>query len=167
MSGEKNWDSVLKLFSAGCDAVRQVSQKKDHPIEVVLHFTNPENRNQFLSFAKSLDNASGIRLRRAGGVLQNQTGPDCPRRSRRKNVLRHWDHTNRSEIASTYDKKVMVAEVSYCYTLDDGDGSGNSVGEGANCDLAYPVSVQGQADAVRDVVNAVASFQHGVPVFLA
>lgn len=154
MSGEKNWDSVLKLFSAGCDAVRQVSRKTNHPIEVVLHFTNPENRNQFLSFARSLDNA-GVDYDIFAtsyypywhGTLENLTS-----------VL--------SEIASSYGKKVMVAEISYCYTLDDGDGSGNSVGEGANCDLTYPVSVQGQADAIRDAVNAVASCgDAGVGVF--
>lgn len=145
MSGEKNWNSVLKLFSAGCDAVRQVSQKKDHPIEIVLHFTNPENRNQFLSFARSLDN-SGVDY----DIFATSYYP-------------YWHGTLEnlasvlSEIASAYHKKVMVAEVSYCYTQDDGDGSGNSVNKGANCDLTYPVSVQGQADAIRDVVNAVAS----------
>lgn len=154
MAGEKNWDSVLKLFSAGCDAVRQVSKKKDHPMEIVLHFTNPENRSQFMSFAKSLDNA-GIDY----DIFATSYYP-------------FWHGTldnlssALSEIASTYQKKVMVAEVSYCYTMQDGDGSGNSVGEGAACDLNYPVSIQGQADAVRDVVNAVAACgDAGVGVF--
>lgn len=155
MSGEKNWNSVLELFSAGCDAVRQVSEKRNHPIQIVLHFTNPENRSQFLSFAKSLDTA-GVDYDIFAtsyypfwhGTLENLTSA-------------------LSEIASTYNKKVMVAEVSYCYTMADGDGSGNSIGEGsAFCELNYPVSVQGQADAVRDVVNAVASCgDAGVGVF--
>lgn len=155
MSGEKNWNSVLKLFSSGCDAVRRVSEKRDHPIQIVLHFTNPENRSQFLSFAKSLDTA-GVDYDIFAtsyypfwhGTLENLTS-----------VL--------SEIAATYDKKVMVAEVSYCYTMEDGDGSGNSIGEGsAFCELNYPVSVQGQADSVRDVVNAVVSCgDAGVGVF--
>ncbi|MCM1191070.1 MAG: glycosyl hydrolase 53 family protein [Butyrivibrio sp.] len=155
MSGEKNWDSVLKLFSSGCDAVRRVSEKKKHPMEIVLHFTNPENSTQFLSFARSLDDADVDYDIFATsyypfwhGTLTNLTS-----------VL--------SKIALIYDKKVMVAEVSYCYTMEDGDGSGNSIGDGsASCELNYPVSVQGQANAVRDVVNAVAACgDAGVGVF--
>ena len=143
MSGVKSWNDVMKLFSAGCGAVRRVSEKRDHPIQIALHFTNPENSNQYLSFAKSLDSAGVDYDIFASsyypfwhGTLENLT-------------------STLSEIASTYNKKVMVAEVSYCYTMDDGDGSGNSIGEGSVCDLPYPVSVQGQADCIRDVVNAV------------
>ncbi len=154
MSGEKNWNNVLKLFSAGSEAVRQVSGKRDHPMQVVLHFANPENRNQYLSFAKSLDTAGVDYDIFASsyypfwhGTLENLT-------------------STLSEIASTYNKKVMVAEVSYCYTMEDGDGSGNSIGEGSVVDLTYPVSVQGQADCIRDVVNAVAACgDAGVGVF--
>lgn len=154
MSGVKDWDSVLKLFSAGCDAARQVSDKKKHPIQIAIHFTNPENRNQYLSFAKSLDTAGVDYDIFASsyypfwhGTLENLT-------------------STLSEIASTYHKKVMVAEVSYCYTMADGDGSGNSIGNGSVCDLPYTVSVQGQADCIRDVVNAVVSCgDAGVGVF--
>ncbi|MDE6639214.1 MAG: glycosyl hydrolase 53 family protein [Acetatifactor sp.] len=154
MSGEKNWDSVLKLFSSGCDAVRQVSQKKKHPIQIALHFTNPENHDQYLSFARSLD-AAGVDYDIFAssyypywhGTLENLT-------------------TTLSEIASTYSKKVMVTEVSYCYTAADGDGWGNSVSGGSDSNLPYPVSVQGQADCIRDVVNAVVSCgDAGVGVF--
>lgn len=155
MSGEKNWDSVLRLFSSGCSAVRQVSEKRNHPMQIVLHFTNPENRSQFLSFARSLDTA-GVDY----DIFATSYYP-------------YWHGTLEnltsalSEIAANYDKKVMVAEVSYCYTMDDGDGSGNSISESsAFCELNYPVSVQGQADAVRDVVNAVVSCgDAGVGVF--
>lgn len=154
MSGEKNWDSVLKLFSAGCDAVRQVSAKENHPIQIAIHFTNPENRTQYLSYAKSL-NEAGIDYDIFAssyypywhGTLENLTG-------------------TLSMIATIYQKKVMVAETSYCYTAADGDGSGNSVSGSPGIDLRYPVSVQGQADSIRDVVNAVASCKNaGVGVF--
>lgn len=154
MAGEKSWDSVLKLFSAGCDAVRQVSAKKNHPIQIALHFTNPENRAQYLSFARSLDTAgvdydifASSYYPYWHGTLENLTA-------------------TLSEIAETYQKKVMVTEVSYCYTTADGDGWGNSVSGGAGSDLPYPVSVQGQADCIRNVVNAVAACgDAGVGVF--
>jgi arabinogalactan endo-1,4-beta-galactosidase len=60
-------------------------------------------------------------------------------------------------IADTYGKKVMVAELAYAYTYENGDGFGNTVSEGnASLTLPYPVSVHGQAHAVRDVIAAMA-----------
>src|SRR5699024_12720871 len=53
-------------------------------------------------------------------------------------------------VADTYDKKVMVAETSYVYTAEDGDGHGNTSPESGQV-LDYPITVQGQADALRDV----------------
>lgn len=60
-------------------------------------------------------------------------------------------------------KDVCVLETAYPWTLEDGDGSGNSLGEG-RLPEGYPASVQGQAHAVRDVCAAVAEAQ-GLGVF--
>lgn len=154
LSGEKDWDSVLKLFAAGCGAVRQVSADKEHPIQIAIHFTNPENSAQYLSYASSLD------------------GADIDYDIFASSYYPYWHGTlgnltsTLSKIATIYHKKVMVAETSYCYTAADGDGSGNSVSGGSGNDLPYPVSVQGQADSIRDVVNAVAACgDAGVGVF--
>lgn len=59
-------------------------------------------------------------------------------------------------VANTYGKKVMVAETSYTYTAEDGDGHGNTAPKSGQT-LPYPISVQGQATAVRDVMEAVAN----------
>jgi arabinogalactan endo-1,4-beta-galactosidase len=50
----------------------------------------------------------------------------------------------------------MVAEVSYAYTLEDGDGHENTVTKKDVSSLSYPATVQGQANVVRDVMQAVA-----------
>ncbi|NTV78018.1 MAG: hypothetical protein HGA25_02450, partial [Clostridiales bacterium] len=63
--------------------------------------------------------------------------------------------TTLSDIAVTYGKKVMVAEISYAYTYEDGDGSGNTIAVDTPCDKPYAVTVQGQAKAIIDVVQAV------------
>lgn len=57
------------------------------------------------------------------------------------------------EIGDTYGKKTCVMETSYAYTLQDGDGTANSVGK---ADLAdgYEATVQGQAKNIRDVMTA-------------
>ena len=69
------------------------------------------------------------------------------------------------DVADTYGKKVMVAETSWAYTLDDGDGHPNVIDLAAEA-TQYPVSVQGQATAVRDVIQAVADVgDAGIGVF--
>ena len=59
-------------------------------------------------------------------------------------------------IADTYHKKVMVAETSYAYTMEDGDGHGNTIAKDSDLVSGYTASVQGQANVVRDVMAAVA-----------
>ena len=66
-----------------------------------------------------------------------------------------------SAVADAYGKKVMVMETSYCYTGADTDFSGNTISDGtANIVKDYPFSVQGQANAVRNVIDTVANQTH-------
>lgn len=65
---------------------------------------------------------------------------------------------------------MIVAETSWAYTLEDGDGSGNTVAEGSNDtaygDLVYyDFSVQGQADEISAVIAAMADTTNGIGVF--
>ncbi len=57
-----------------------------------------------------------------------------------------------SNIKDEYNKKVMIAETSYCYTSEDGDGYGNSLVGTTDVVDGYPASEQGQASMIRDVV---------------
>ena len=51
----------------------------------------------------------------------------------------------------------MVAETSYAYTLEDGDGHGNTIDLESELVDGYSATVQGQASVVRDVMAAVAN----------
>jgi arabinogalactan endo-1,4-beta-galactosidase len=63
-------------------------------------------------------------------------------------------------------KKVMVAETSYAYTAEDGDGQGNTAPKSSGQTLDYPITVQGQANSVRNVIQAVANVgEAGIGVF--
>lgn len=53
-----------------------------------------------------------------------------------------------------YGIKVFIAETSYCYTSEDGDGSGNSLVGIDDLVDGYPATVQGQANMIRDVFAA-------------
>ena len=71
-----------------------------------------------------------------------------------------WDGTNENmqtvakNIIDNYGKKVMIAETSYCYTSEDGDGSGNSFNGIDGLVDGYAATVQGQASMIRDICAA-------------
>ena len=58
-----------------------------------------------------------------------------------------------ANIQNKYGKETLIAETAYCYTTEDTDGSGNSVGESDLLD-AYGATVQSQSTALRDVCAA-------------
>lgn len=139
VAGVRGWDDMAKVFSAGSAAVRAEAPDT----LVALHFTNPERAGFYSDVAAQLDRRDVDYDVFASsyypfwhGTPENLTA-----------VLSH--------VAETYGKKVMVAETSWAFTLDDGDGHGNVVDLASEA-TQYPVSVQGQADAVRAVVQAVA-----------
>lgn len=152
--GENNWNNISKLFKEGSRAIREVNEEKKKDILVAVHFTNPENLENYIRYGMILDNfdvdydvfASSY-YPYWHGTLDNLT-----------DLL--------TNIANEYDKKVMVAETSYAYTYDNGDKNGNVISEESVITKDYPITVQGQARAVRDVMEAVASVgEAGLGVF--
>lgn len=143
--GESGWNNMSQIFNAGSSAVRSVATNSGKEILVALHFTNPEKEGLYKTIAKALnDNNVDYDIFASSyypywhGTVENLT-----------NVL--------SDIANTYGKKVMVAETSWATTLEDGDGHGNTVSVGSNdMNQPYAFSVQGQANEIRSVVQAVA-----------
>ncbi|TPE68049.1 glycosyl hydrolase 53 family protein [Halalkalibacterium halodurans] len=147
--GETNWERMSELFNKGSRAVREV----DETILVALHFTNPETPGRYETIAQRLneynvdyDVFASSYYPFWHGTLNNLT-----------TVLSH--------VADTYDKLVMVAETSYTYTREDGDGHANTAPSSGQT-LNYPITVQGQATAVRDVIEAVVNVgKSGIGVF--
>ena len=144
MCGESKWSDISSLMSAGSKAVREVAAAKSKDIEIAIHFTNPENPQGYDRYAQTLkkfkvdyDIFASSYYPYWHGTLENLT-------------------TTLTDISQTYGKKVMVAEISYAYTYEDGDGSANSISADTACDKPYAVTVQGQAQAIRDVAQAVA-----------
>lgn len=153
LAGETNWTNMCTLFNAGSAAVRSVAAANEMDILVALHFTNPETANRYSSIAATLDT--------------NEVDYDVFASS----YYPYWHGslsnltTVLENVATTYSKKVMVAEVSYAYTPEDGDGHTNTIeaGEGVS---GYELSVQGQATLIRDVMQAVANIgSAGIGVF--
>ncbi len=143
LAGETDRTKINTMINQGSRAIREVSSKENKEIQIVLHFTNPES-SSMPDYAENLD--------------KEEVDYDIFAVS----YYPFWHGTTEnltqqlSYIADTYGKKVMVAETSYLYTSEDGDGHSNSVSEDTSgIVLGYDISVQGQANEVRTVMEAV------------
>lgn len=138
--GENIWFNMHYLWKAGSKAVREIYPEA----LVALHFANPEKANSYADYAKKLDYyeidydvfASSY-YPYWHGSLENL-----------QKVL--------NTIQETYAKKVMVMETSYAYTAEDTDFNGNTISDASVVTKNYPYTIQGQANAFCDVVEAVA-----------
>ena len=137
MSGETLFTNEVELLKFASKAVREVVPDA----LVTVHFTNIEEvkniRNKATLMASmELDyDVLGFSFYPYWhGSLENMT-----------QVL--------GDITKTFGKKTCIMETAYPYTAEDGDANGNSI-EGSKMNVNWPVSVQGQANAVRDVMAA-------------
>ncbi len=153
--GETTWNNMAVIYQKGCEAVNKIAAAKHKEILVAVHFTDVHKEEDFVRFAAIMNKYSvdydvfaASYYSYWHGTLDNLT-----------QVL--------SDIASTYEKKVMVTETAYTYTWQDGDGHPNSLNKDtAGVTYAYPVSVQGQATALHDVMQAVTDIgEAGIGVF--
>ena len=154
MAGETSFTNVCTLMNSASKAIRELddSYDADNTILIATHFTDPQNNTPSYY---------------AGVLAVNSVDYDVLATS----YYPFWHGTTANltaeltNIATTYGKKVMVAETSYAYTVEDGDGHTNSI-EADDLINAYAASVQGQATAVRDVIAAVAKVgTAGIGVF--
>ena len=145
-----DWSRIAKLMSAGSKAAREVCPNA----LVAIHFANPEKTNTYQLYSKKLNDCNVDYDVFASsyypywhGTLENLS-------------------TVLSYVAETYGKKVMVAETSYAYTTMDSDYFGNTISSSADKAYGYPISMQGQASLVRDVIDTVANkTTNGIGVF--
>ena len=141
LCGETTWFNIQYLMQAGAKAIREVYPEA----MVAVHFANPEKAGSYMEYAKKLD-YYGVDY----DIFASSYYP-------------YWHGTLDnlaavlSEVAETYQKKVMVMETSYAFTGEDSDFSGNTISDGGTTVKDYPFSVQGQANHVRNVVDTVAN----------
>ena len=142
MAGEYYLPNVTQLLKSGTKAVREIADTYNKDIQVVIHYTNIENNGEIDSLASNLQN--------------NDVDYDMMGLSYYPFWDGSFDNMQRISryIQKTYNKKVMIAETSYCYTSEDGDGSGNSLVGTDDIVKGYPATVQSQATMVRDVCAA-------------
>lgn len=139
MLGETSSDNVITLLQSGSKAVREVAADREKEIEVVVHYTKITEPAKLYALVAKLE--------------EKELDYDTIGLS----FYPFWDgsFSNMKKVVSTiredYGKQVMIAETSYCYTSEDGDGYGNSLVGTTDLVEGYPATVQGQASMIRDV----------------
>jgi len=142
MAGETRFSYYASLVNRGAVAVREI-----YPNALVaVHFTNPEKSSTMIEAASYLKKYN---------VDYDVFG---------SSYYSYWHGSldnlasTLSTIATTYQKKVMVLETSYAFTTQDTDFYSNTIGEGSGYDSkAYPFTVAGQANQIRDIVDTIAN----------
>ena len=153
MSGETKWRDIGPLLRNASAAVRDTAEEYERDILIAVHFTNIEEQDKIFTYANRLQEREvdydvfGVSYYPFWhGTMENLT-----------DTLK--------KLAENYGKKVAVLETSYAYTLEDGDGSGNSVSE-KDLSKDYAANVQSQATCIRDIMAAtVAAGEDAIGVF--
>ncbi len=142
MAGEESDEAICKLLKAGSSAVRKV----DPNILIAVHYTDQQDLELMKDKAQMLEDAE---------VDYDVFGVS---------YYQFYNHGTLEELTNTlktisgeYGKKVMVAEFSYGWTFEDGDGYESNTFNTYTTPLNYAVSPNGQASYVRDVIAAVAA----------
>lgn len=142
MSGETDVPTVMNLLCSGSKAVRETSEAYGKDIQVVVHYTNIELTDEIDNIASNLEEY---------GVDYDIFG---------LSYYPFWDGTNENmqavatNIQEKYGKEVIIAETSYCYTTEDGDGFSNSFDGIEGIVDGYAATVQSQATMIRDICAA-------------
>ena len=148
--GETDMYKICDLFASGDQAIRDF----DRSVLIAHHFANPST-GSYAWYAQVMDECN-----LDYDVFATSYYP-------------YWHGTTENltavlkEIADTYKKYVMVAETAYPYTSEDGDTFGNAVSEDSDSAVfRYDISVEGQAQCLTDVFQAVANVgEKGIGVF--
>ena len=142
MSGESSLSAVSTLLISGSRAVREIEEAYGKEIQIVVHYTNIGDNEQVDGLVSNLEYT---------GVDYDIIG---------LSYYPFWDGTNENmqslarHIQEEYGKKVMIAETSYAYTTEDGDGTENSFDGIEGAVEGYAATVQGQASMIRDICEA-------------
>lgn len=136
LAGETEWEAITTLMKAGLQAVRDTARDHDREILTALHFTGWEGYEWY-----------------AGRLAEYEVEYDVFAAS----YYPYWHGTVEeqagalAQVAECYGKKVVIAEFAYPYGAYDLDGHFNSVGTGL--DFPYPLTPEGQEEALRDALG--------------
>lgn len=135
----------IALLQAGIDGVEAAEEATGKDTEIMLHFAEGGHKTEFEEMFTAFDDA---------GLSYDIIGAS---------YYPMWHGSlaglqeNLNNISAVTGKKVMVAEVSYAFTNEGNDDpTPNSFSESDVAKGKFLATVQGQATAIREVINVLA-----------
>ena len=132
-----DWERNSALINKGIEAVRAISTAKGKTIEVMLHIAQPENGLWWFEQATS----NGVTDFDWIGLSYYPIWSDYD-----LNEVQ----TPLSTLINTYNKKLMIVETAYPFTLDNADSANNILGADALTG-GFPATQQGQLDYLNQL----------------
>lgn len=136
-----DWERNAYLINKGIAAVRTISREQDREIGVMLHIAQPENALWW--FKEATEN--GLTDYDWIGLSYYPLWSDFDL----KDV-----GTAFKTLIDTYQKRLMVVETAYPFTLVNSDPANNILG-GEALISGYPATQQGQLDYLIDLKNSI------------
>ncbi len=139
------FDGFVKLLNAGISSVRRVSKS----IKIALHLSDGGNNSLYRWFFEEI-----TRREIDFDIIGVSYYP-------------YWHGTleelraNLKDISQRYNKDVVILETAYAWTLQDIDGHPNIFGGDMEIMGGYKATIQGQATAIRDIMEVVAQVPNG------
>jgi arabinogalactan endo-1,4-beta-galactosidase len=136
-----DWERNSSLLNKGIKAVRDISVEKNKDVEVMLHIAQPENGLWWFEQAtqNGITDFDWIGLSYyplwSEYALNNVGNPI-------------------STLINTYNKKLMIVETAYPFTLTNADAANNILGQDALIS-GYPATQQGQLDYLNHLKTAI------------
>lgn len=136
-----DWERNSRLLNKGIEAVRAISVDQSQPIDVMLHIAQPENGLWWFEQATQ----NGVTDYDWIGLSYYPTWSDYD--------LNEVETPLRTLI-NTYNKRLMVVETAYPFTLDNVDAANNIMGESALTN-GIPATEQGQLDYLNQLYTII------------
>ncbi|MDA8938512.1 arabinogalactan endo-1,4-beta-galactosidase [Flavobacteriaceae bacterium] len=127
-----DWIRNSSLINKGIKAIRDIASLKNKKIEIMLHIAQPENGLWWFEQA----NAAGITDYDWIGLSYYPQWSDYDLNSINVPI---------KTLIETYDKRLMIVETAYPFTLENVDNANNILNEDALIS-GFPASQQGQLD---------------------
>ncbi|MEO0899476.1 MAG: glycosyl hydrolase 53 family protein [Bacteroidota bacterium] len=136
-----NWERNGFLLQEGINAAKKVRQESGKQLAIMLHVAQPENALWFFDEATQNNVGGydwiGISYYSKWSTYSMENLPQAI-----------------STLKNTYNRRVMVVETAYAFTLNNADAAGNIIGSDALVN-GYPATEEGQLTYLKDLEAAI------------
>ncbi|SDX08365.1 glycosyl hydrolase 53 family protein [Paenibacillus sp. CF384] len=143
-----DYSKLTALLKQGIQAVRDTTPAV-HKVKIMLHLAEGGNNWVFRSFFDAMETADVDYDVIGMSFYPFWHGPFQTLKD------------NLNDMADRYGKQVIVAETSYGFTVEDGDGYPNNFTQKEADEAGFPATVEGQKQVLTTVMNTVAHVPGG------